>query len=71
MQEMVADAVLGKARGLLAGGDPRRVRLVLAEQQRRFRLGVEVENAELRCSARTTGSADSDRGTRAIRGLGS
>ena len=47
VQEVVADAVLGEARRGLGAEYPRRVRFVLAEQQGRFRLGVEVENAEL------------------------
>jgi hypothetical protein len=47
MQEMVADAVLGEARGRLGAEHAGHVRFILTEQQVRFRLGVEVENAEL------------------------
>ncbi len=46
VQEVVADAVLGEARRGLGAEYPRHVRFVLTEQQGRFRLGVEVENAE-------------------------
>ncbi|HJZ26782.1 MAG TPA: hypothetical protein VJ370_10955, partial [Streptosporangiaceae bacterium] len=47
MQEMVADAVLGKAGRRLSAEHAGRIRFILAKQQGRFRLGVEVENAEL------------------------
>jgi len=47
VQDVVADAVLGEARRSLGAEHPRRVGLVLAEQQGRPRFGIEVEHAEL------------------------
>ncbi len=47
VQEMVAYAVLGKGRPGLGPEYPRHIRFVLTEQQVRFRLGVQVENANL------------------------
>jgi hypothetical protein len=44
---MVAYAVLGEARRRLGAEHARHIRFILAKQQGRFRLGVEVENAEL------------------------